>query len=163
VHDRTVRLKQTRLADAVEDVVTAAGWLPAPIYAAALGLAARPSVLKMSAPLRSLQPLVANVVCTNVPGPQVPLYLQGRRLITHCPIVPLAFEFGLSFAVFSYDQRLFVGLIADGGCIDDLQPLTRHVEAAFADLREAAGVQAVAPVPIARVHSPRETPADAKA
>lgn len=143
VQECTARLKHARIADAVEDLISMAGLIPAPVYSAVLALAARPAILALSAPLRSMPPLTANVVCTNVPGPRMPLYSQGRRLVAHYPIVPLAFELGLGFAILSYDQRLFVGLIADGAAIDDLEPLARHVERAFDDLRAAVGVPAV--------------------
>lgn len=161
VQARTARLKQARIADAVEDLISVAGLIPAPVYAAVLALAARPSVLTLSAPLRSLPPLTANVVCTNVPGPQVPLFSQGHRLVAHYPIVPLAFELGLGFAIFSYDERLFIGLIADGAAIDDLDPLARHVAQAFEDLRTAAGVPTIPPVPTGRPNSSRGTRAHA--
>jgi diacylglycerol O-acyltransferase len=150
VRERTRDLKQTGLADAVEDLMAIGGLLPAPLYAGALALAAHPTALAWSAPLRSLPPLTANVVCTNVPGPPSPLYAQGRRLVAHYPLVPLAFELGLSFAVFSYDQRLFFGLIADAAAIDDLGPLARHIEGALEELRVAAGVPAIPPLPITR-------------
>lgn len=143
VQARTDGLKRAHLASAVEQIASVSASVPAPIVAALLSLAARPAVLAWSAPLRNLPPLTTNVVCTNVPGPRVPLYAQGRRLVAHYPLVPLAFEFGLSFAIFSYAEHLSVGLVADGGVVDDLEPLARHVERAFAALRAAASVPEV--------------------
>jgi hypothetical protein len=78
------------------------------------------------------------------------MYAQGRLLVSHYPIVPLAFEFGLSFAVFSYNQRMFVGAIADAAAVDDLEPLISQLERAFADLRSELGVQERAPVDVVR-------------
>jgi diacylglycerol O-acyltransferase len=130
----TARVKRAHLAEAVEELASLGGMIPAPLYSAALALSARPTLLTWSRALRDLPLLRANVVCTNVPGPQATLYAQGRRLLAHYPVVPLAFEFGLSFAAFTYDGTLFLGSIADGGAIDDLAPLTAHVERAFDDL-----------------------------
>ena len=81
------------------------------------------------------------------------MYAQGRLLESHYPIVPLAYEFGLSFAVFSYNQRMFVGAIADAAAIDDLDLLVSHVERAFVELRRAAGVDERAPVDVVRNES----------
>lgn len=144
VQAATTRIKRVQLAEVVEELVTLGGLLPAPMYAAALALSARPAVLKWSAPLRQVPPLTSNLVCTNVPGPKRPLYAQGRRVLAHYPVVPLAYEYGLGVAAFSYDGRLFFGLIADGGAIDDLSPVARHVDAAFDELRAAATGRAVA-------------------
>jgi hypothetical protein len=129
------------LPERVDELVTSAGLLPAPLVALALGLAASPALQSATATLRSAGWLTANAVCTNVPGPRLPLFAQGRRLLAHYPVVPLAFEFGLSFAIFSYDGRVFVGVIADAGALDDLDPLTRQLDAAFEAMCDAAARQ----------------------
>ena len=54
-----------------------------------------------------------NLVVTNVPGPQLPLYLLGRRLRALYPVVPIAGRQALGIAVMSYDGRLGFGLLAD--------------------------------------------------
>ena len=150
VRSRTQAVKQAAVAEWLQGAAAAAAASPALLYSAALSLAARPDVLAWSSSLRDLSALTANIVCTNVAGPQVPMYAQGRLLTAHYPIVPLAFEFGLSFAVFSYNQRLFVGVIADAAAVDDLEPLVRHLERAGVELREAAGVAACPPVDVNR-------------
>jgi WS/DGAT/MGAT family acyltransferase len=147
---RTRRLKSGRVAERVDDLISAAGLLPSPLVSLAIGLAANPTLQSATAALRSSPWLTANAVCTNVPGPPMPLYAQGRRLVAHYPVVPLAFEFGLSFAIFSYDQRVFVGVIADAGAIDDLAPLTQHLDEAFAALVAAAGAADEAPAGVVR-------------
>ena len=74
------------------------------------------------------------------------MYAQGRLLEAHYPIVPLAYEFGLSFAVFSYNQRVFVGAIADAAAVDDLEPAGVAPRARPSSIcGEAAGVEERAP------------------
>jgi hypothetical protein len=119
--------------------------VPAALHASTLSLASSPSILRWSAPLRAAPFLVANMVCTNVPGPAVPLYALGSRVIAHYPLVPLGFETGLNCALLTYDGVLYVGLVADAAAIDDLAPLKAHLQAAFEALRDAAGVTAPPP------------------
>jgi WS/DGAT/MGAT family acyltransferase len=74
-----------------------------------------------------------NLVVSNVPGPQVPLYLNGSRVLAVHPIVPLnPADQGLNVGVFSYDGSVFFGLTGDR----DLDP---PVSRAAAALEEAVG------------------------
>jgi WS/DGAT/MGAT family acyltransferase len=156
---RTRALKDVRAADTLDTLASAAGLLPAPLVSLAIGLAANPTLQSLTAPLRSASWLTANAVCTNVAGPPVPLYVQGRRLLAHYPVVPLAFEFGVGFAIFSYDGRLFIGVIADAGAFDDLDPLVRHLDAAFhAVCAEASAVSPDDPAPPGRRPPTRRPP-----
>jgi WS/DGAT/MGAT family acyltransferase len=150
VSARTKQVKHAGVADLVERLASAGGVVPAALYAGVLRLSSRPNVLTWSAAWRNLAPLTANLVCTNVPGPQVPMYAQGHLLVAHYPVVPLAYDFGVSFAVLSYNQRMFVGAIADAAAVDDLEALVSQIEAAFVDLRETVGVQACPPVDVSR-------------
>jgi hypothetical protein len=147
---RTAQVKRAGLADFIERLASAGGLAPAALYANVLRLSAMPSLLEWSSRWRDATPLTANVVCTNVPGPQVPMYAQGHLLLAHYPVVPLAYEFGLSFAVLSYNQRMFVGAIADAAAIDDLDSLVSQIDAAFVDLRSAAGVSERPPLDVVR-------------
>ena len=61
-----------------------------------------------------------NLVVTNVPGPQFPLYLLGRRLTALYPQVPLAQNQALGIAIMSYDGRLNFGLLGDYDAMPDL-------------------------------------------
>jgi WS/DGAT/MGAT family acyltransferase len=80
-----------------------------------------------------------NVVITNVPGPQIPLYLLGGRMRAIFPLVPLFDKQGVGIAVFSYDGRLYWGFNADYDEVPDLHDLVRNVEQEFADLAAASG------------------------
>jgi WS/DGAT/MGAT family acyltransferase len=69
-----------------------------------------------------------NLLVTNVPGPQFPLYLRGRRLLELFGQAPLAARQGLSIAVLSYDGRLSFGLFADHRLVRDVDVLSRGLE-----------------------------------
>jgi WS/DGAT/MGAT family acyltransferase len=80
-----------------------------------------------------------NLVVTNVPGPQVPLYLLGAPLHEAYPIGPLFQHQAVIIALFSYAGRLFWGLNADAMLVPDLADLRHDLEASFQELVEAAG------------------------
>jgi WS/DGAT/MGAT family acyltransferase len=100
---------------------------------------ASPNLVAQAARLQARQRLV-NLVVTNVPGPQMPLYLLGRHMQAIYPMVPLAANTALGVAVLSYDGRLDFGLIADYDRLPDLELLASDLEDAIAEI-----VQAVAP------------------
>jgi diacylglycerol O-acyltransferase / wax synthase len=79
-----------------------------------------------------------NVVSTNVPGPQVPLYCMGARMIEAFPMVPLSRNLGLGIAVLSYCGSLQIGLLADRDSFSDLEVLASGLQDAFAELRKVA-------------------------
>jgi len=64
-----------------------------------------------------------NVVITNVPGPQRPIYLLGSRMLEVYPLVPLAVTQALGIALVTYDQALHWGFNADWEAIPDLHDL----------------------------------------
>jgi hypothetical protein len=80
-----------------------------------------------------------NVVVTNVPGPQFPLYLMGRRMQRVFPMVPLAKNQGVCVGVMSYDGQVNFGLIGDYDGMPDLEDLAHDLEVSIAELIEAAG------------------------
>ncbi len=82
-----------------------------------------------------------NLVVTNVPGPQVPLYFLPSRLLACHPQAPLAPNHALSIALWSYAGRLTWGLVADRERLPDLPLLTDEIVASFSELRVAAGLE----------------------
>jgi len=94
-------------------------------------------------PLGSLQIAAApvNTICTNVPGPPVSLYVQGKRLDTLVPIVPLAQGVGLAFAILSYADRLTIGLTYDPALVQDATGVCALLQDGFRELRELARVE----------------------
>ena len=102
-----------------------------------------------------------NTVCTNVPGPPVSLYVQGKRLETLVPMVPLAQGVGLAFAILSYADTLTIGITADPALVPDAEQLCGLLQDGFEELRALAGVERVAkrlePVPPERQRRPSLT------
>jgi WS/DGAT/MGAT family acyltransferase len=82
--------------------------------------------------------LTYNLVVTNVPGPQVPLYLLGAPLREFYPMVPLFRNQGLGIALFSYNGGLYWGINADWDGIPDVHEFTHALDAEFDDLRAFA-------------------------
>ncbi len=105
---------------------------------------APPTIMTQAARLQSRQRYF-NVVVTNIPGPQLPLYMQGRRLERFYPVVPLARRQALGIAIMSYDGRLGFGLLADYDALPDLDSIAGHLRDAIEDLASAAGVAAPRP------------------
>jgi WS/DGAT/MGAT family acyltransferase len=98
---------------------------------------ASPTILSQAARLQQRQRSF-NVVVTNVPGPQVPLYLLGRRLRALYPVLPLADRQALGIAVTSYDGRLGFGLLADYDALPDLDVLADALRASIDALARGA-------------------------
>ena len=82
-----------------------------------------------------------NLVVTNVPGPQVPLYLMGREMTEIFPMVPLAERQALGVAIMSYNGRINFGLVGDYDVMSDLDQLAKDFRASLFELAEAAGVE----------------------
>ncbi|MCA9774537.1 MAG: DUF1298 domain-containing protein, partial [Myxococcales bacterium] len=80
----------------------------------------------------------SNMVVTNVPGPQIPLYLLGAKMLETYPMVPLFMNQCLGIALFSYAGALHWGLNADWDQIPDLHEFVAALEESFGELRDAA-------------------------
>jgi diacylglycerol O-acyltransferase / wax synthase len=80
-----------------------------------------------------------NLVVTNVPGPQVPLYAGGARMLEVFPVVPLARGQGLSIGLTSYDGTVYFGLNADRDSVSDVDALADLIEQEVAYLVELTG------------------------
>jgi diacylglycerol O-acyltransferase len=121
-------LKHSGQAVGAETLTNLAGFAP-------------PTILSQAARLQARQRFF-NVVVTNVPGPQFPLYLMGHRLRALYPVVPLARRQALGIAVMSYDGQLGFGLLADYDALPELETIARELERAIAALASAAGLPA---------------------
>jgi diacylglycerol O-acyltransferase / wax synthase len=83
-------------------------------------------------------PSVANVAISNVPGPPVPLYLAGARMLTNYPCSIVTHGMGLNITVQSYAQSLDFGLMADAKAMPDVRKLADEVTQALEALRALA-------------------------
>jgi diacylglycerol O-acyltransferase / wax synthase len=79
------------------------------------------------------QPFV-NLVVTNVPGMQVPLYLLGSKMLEAYPFVPLSGNLSVAIAILSYDGQLNLGISADPDLAPDLDVLVEGIRESFAEL-----------------------------
>jgi WS/DGAT/MGAT family acyltransferase len=101
---------------------------------------APPTIMDQAARLSARQRLF-NLVVTNVPGPQFPLYLLGRRMLETFPMVPLAKNQALGVAILSYDGSINFGLVGDFDLLWDLDALANDVRDSLEELAAAAGVE----------------------
>jgi diacylglycerol O-acyltransferase / wax synthase len=127
-----------KVVTAMEDLKSSGQAVGAQVLTNLAGFAP-PTILSQAARLQARQPFF-NLVVTNVPGPQFPLYLLGRRLEVLYPVVPLAQRQALGIAVMSYDGHLGFGLLGDYDALPELDSIALDLKAAIASLARAAGV-----------------------
>jgi diacylglycerol O-acyltransferase / wax synthase len=114
------RAKRSGEAEAVAGLISLSGIAPA----FAVGVLLRTTTRLAQ---RRGQRYVSTVT-TNVPGPQVPLYLLGRRMVDAYPFVPIGEGLRTGIAIFSYDGALTFGLTGDYDTTEDLDVLARGIE-----------------------------------
>jgi len=127
VRATTTRLKESKQAMGAEVLAAVSEWTSSTLLALAVQLATR------SRPF--------NLVVTNVPGPQIPLYLLGAPLQECYPMVNLLLNQGLGVALFSYAGRLCWGCISDWDLVPDLHDFIGDIEASFAELEGIAAMR----------------------
>ncbi len=135
VNQKTMAMKSGRVAEGLNLFSALMGILPAPLQAlmGALSTANMPV------------PPAVNMISTNVPGPQVPLYAMGKRMTAYYPYVPVGYAIGCGCAIMSYDQNLYFGLTADLKAMPDVERLRDQLYESFYELRKAAGVEEIKP------------------
>lgn len=129
VHKRTEFLKQVHAVELVSLAGGLIGMFPT-------------SLQGLAGPILSQLPLTPfNMVCTNVPGPQVPLYLLGHKML-HCyPYVPVGGEMAVNCAVLSYNGTVYFGFSGDVQAAPDLRRLEKLLIESFVELRNAVGIR----------------------
>jgi WS/DGAT/MGAT family acyltransferase len=96
-----------------------------------------PTLMSLAARVVHRQPFF-NLVVTNVPGPQFPLYMMGGRVLESFPIVPLTRNLTVVVGILSYDGTLHFGLWADRDAFADLEVLAGGIDDAFSELVKIA-------------------------
>jgi len=96
---------------------------------------------------------IAHMWCTNVPGPQIPIYLMEHKMLHSFGYFPLNPPMGISCVISSYNQRINMTLVADIGIVPDVTEITRYLQDAFVALRKAANVQPKEPITVDRVEA----------
>lgn len=85
-----------------------------------------------------------NLIVTNVPGPQIPLYVLGRELQDVFPVAFLPANHALAIAIMSYHGSLNFGLLADFDALEDVEAIATGIAESLAELVEAAEAEAPA-------------------
>ena len=83
-----------------------------------------------------------NLIVTNVPGPQFPLYLLGREMLEMVPVAFLPEEHALAIAIMSYNGKIDFGLLGDYDGMPDLDRFAELLEESLDELLEAAAAAA---------------------
>jgi diacylglycerol O-acyltransferase len=125
LHAQMQALKHSGEAVAAERLTALSGFAPAMLLALAGRVGTR-------LPQSSI-----NTVTTNVPGPQQPLYLAGRRMLEAFPFVPLGGSVRIGVAIFSYDGGINFGVTGDRDSAPDIDVLCRGIEHGMAELLKA--------------------------
>jgi diacylglycerol O-acyltransferase len=146
IEDPAERLE--RISDAMGHLKSGGQAVGAQVLTELTGFAP-PNIMSQASRLIARQRMF-NLVVTNVPGPQVPLYLMGRQLEGLFPMVPLAPNQALGIAIMSYNGTINFGLVGDYDLMPDLEELAGDLQAALRELAGAAGVELPKPEPRAR-------------
>lgn len=126
---RTEALKNARIADLLHMMTTWAGSIPAPLQAMVAAL-----------PFVQLPAPIFNMVCTNVPGPQIPLFGCGQQMMHLFPHVPTGNDMGINCAIQTYNHRMAFGLTSDAGAVPDAHRLSEFLDESYNELLRAAGL-----------------------
>ncbi len=119
-------LKESKQAIAGEALTSMAEFTPPMLLALGERVAARAAQRNV------------NTVTTNVPGPQLPLYSLGRKMVAVYPFVPLAGQIRIGVAMFSYDGTVYFGITGDFDTCEDVASLSDGIEAGMEDLLHLA-------------------------
>jgi diacylglycerol O-acyltransferase / wax synthase len=129
VHQRTDFLKRVNAAELLSLTGSLLGLLPTSTQALAGQFLNRMPITPF------------NMVCTNVPGPQVPLHFLGHKML-HChPYVPVGGEMSLNCAILTYNGTAYFGFTGDVHAVPDTHCLEALLKQSFTELREAAGIK----------------------
>ena len=153
VRERMEFLKRVRAAEFVGFAGGLFATIPTPIWAA-IG------------PVASQLPLsLCNIIITNVPGPQTPIYFLGHKMLSWYPYVPIGGEMGVNTAILSYNGNAYFGFSCDVGAVPDPENLEQFVRESFTELCETTkrAKPTAKPAEAPTVKSERTKPARAQA
>jgi diacylglycerol O-acyltransferase / wax synthase len=126
VRQGTATLKESMMAMSADAIIGLGAYAPGGLLAAAARAASRGPWF--------------NLVVSNVPGPQVPLYLAGARLVASYPSLPLGENSALSIACTSLAGTMAFGLTADWDGMPDVDLLAASIDDSLLELGKAAGL-----------------------
>jgi diacylglycerol O-acyltransferase / wax synthase len=145
IHEETERIKAAGSAQALEAIMQLGDAIPPSL----IGPAARAATTMMDVAGRMakwtdwkprpdgfrLPPFGINFIATNVPGVQVPQYINGHVCLDMVPLVPLAATMGYAVAILSYYKSLYFGMMADPRVMPDVALMKAFVDDAFAEMK----------------------------
>ncbi len=141
VRQITARLKASKQALAADALTQVGEWAGSGLLTLGVRLTTR------------LHPY--NLIVTNIPGPQLPLYLLGAGMLVGYPVVPLFENQGLGIALLSYGGKLCWGLNADFDLMTDLEEFLEAIAQSFRELHAVALKHGPKAARAARVQKPR--------
>ncbi len=129
IRERVAFLKGTHVAELVGMAGTMLGTIPT-------------AAQVVVGPIISQLPLgLCNLIVTNVPGPQFPLYLFGHKLLRFYPYVPIGGDIGINCAVLTYNGTAYFGFTGDAHAAPDLWRLEKFLTASFVELRKSLRIR----------------------
>ncbi len=126
VQDQLAGLKESKQAVAGEALTSLSGFAPPILLALGTRIATKAAQRNV------------NTITTNVPGPQLPLYVLGRRVRTALPYVPLGVQCRIAVAIFSYDGQVNFGVTGDYDTAPDIDVLCVGIEHGMTELLHRA-------------------------
>jgi diacylglycerol O-acyltransferase len=143
IRETTENLKHSKQALSAAVLTQVGEWTPSTLLS--LGARLAPHVLPF------------NLVVTNVPGPQLPLYMLGAGMVDNFGFIPLIDSLCLGVVLFSYAGKLCWGFTAEWDLVPDLHAFVGDIEDSFRELCNARERRAIRTVPRAGVHAKRRT------
>ena len=104
---------------------------------AAVNNLAPPTILAQASRL-NFSTRLFNLLVTNIPGPQLPLYVLGRKLEDLFPVAFLPENHALAIAIMSYDGAVDYGLLGDFDALPDIDVIAQGINDALRELLDAA-------------------------
>jgi diacylglycerol O-acyltransferase len=127
VSEETRRLKASHEAEAASALIDAAMWVS-------------PTAHRGVARFGNEHLRIFNLVASNIPGPQLPLFVDGARLVAYYPLMPLGNTVALSVGIVTLVGVMGFGFTADWDSFPDLKLLALFVQEAFDELKKAAEI-----------------------
>lgn len=125
VHERMEFLKRSHAAELISLAGGMMGMLPSPLVA-------------LAGPIASQLPISPfNLVCTNVPGPEFPLYLMSHKMLSWYPYVPIGGDMALNSAILSYNGMVYFGFSGDANAAPDLVRMEKFLKTSMLELQRA--------------------------
>ncbi len=133
IHQETKRAKESLGALPADLLTDVADFAPPAIFARASRVMARTALANRIDP-------PFNIIISNVPGPQFPLYAGSAEMLTYIPVSAIADTQGLNITIMSYNGRCDFGLVACRDAVPDLWDLCHLLPEALEELKDVAGV-----------------------